>query len=297
MIERRIGVIGVPGGWSTERFADVLAEKTGYRRVIDLQDVSVDLKSGQARAGDLDIRSLSALVVKKIGPDYSPELLDRLEMLNFLSTTGVRIFSKPESMLKLVNRLSCTVRLRAAGIPMPPTVITESLDDAESAVFTYGEAVLKPHYTSKARGMRLLSASAGRERVRGELEEFKALGNRLLYVQKKVSVPERDLGLAFLGGEYLGAYARVRAAGAWTTTTREGGHYASCEPRPEIISLAARSQALFGLDFTSVDIAETDEGPVVFEVSAFGGFRGLSVGAKIDAAGLYADYILEKLRP
>jgi ribosomal protein S6--L-glutamate ligase len=44
-----------------------------------------------------------------------------------------------------------------------------------------------------------------------------------------------------------------------------------------------------------VDVAEAADGPIVFEVSAFGGFRGLWEGCGIDAAGLYAGYILEKL--
>jgi tetrahydromethanopterin:alpha-L-glutamate ligase len=34
---------------------------------------------------------------------------------------------------------------------------------------------------------------------------------------------------------------------------------------------------------------------VVFEVSAFGGFRGAKEGIGIDAAALYCDYVLEKL--
>jgi len=39
----------------------------------------------------------------------------------------------------------------------------------------------------------------------------------------------------------------------------------------------------------------TDEGPIVFEVSAFGGFRGALEGSGIDAAGAYADYALRKI--
>ena len=49
------------------------------------------------------------------------------------------------------------------------------------------------------------------------------------------------------------------------------------------------------MDFTTVDIAETDCGPIVFEVSAFGGFRGALEGAGVDAAAHYADYALEQL--
>jgi ribosomal protein S6--L-glutamate ligase len=44
-----------------------------------------------------------------------------------------------------------------------------------------------------------------------------------------------------------------------------------------------------------VDVAETAEGPKVFEVSAFGGFRGIQDASGMDAAAMLTDYILEKI--
>ena len=62
-----------------------------------------------------------------------------------------------------------------------------------------------------------------------------------------------------------------------------------------MIDIAQRAQEPFGLDFTTVDLAETENGPVVFEVSAFGGFRGALEGAGIDAATAYAEYVLQRI--
>ena len=59
--------------------------------------------------------------------------------------------------------------------------------------------------------------------------------------------------------------------------------------------MAFRAQELFQMDFTTVDIAETDDGPICFEVSAFGGFRGGLEGTGIDVAKHYAQYVLESL--
>ena len=117
-----------------------------------------------------------------------------------------------------------------------------------------------------------------------------------MYIQKKIDLHGKDMGIVFMGGEYLTTYARVQSEGAWNTTTRSGGKYESYDPPEEIIALAKKAQALFELDFTCVDVAETDDGPVVFEVSAFGGFRGILTARGIDAADLYADYIIRRLR-
>jgi tetrahydromethanopterin:alpha-L-glutamate ligase len=288
----RIGVVGVPGGWSSNRLADKLEERTGFRLLIDLAGVSCDLSQKKAVYQGFDLTDLDGLVIKKIGLDYSPDLLDRLELLRLIESWGVRIFSRPDNIIRVLNRLSCTASLAMAGIPLPPTMATEDLEECEKAITRFGASVLKPLYSSKARGMIIANPANGLQKT---LTEFKAAGNHIIYAQKRLNLPGQDLGIVFLGGEYLATYARVAGENSWNTTRRAGGRYASYEPAPEIIQLARKAQAVFGLDFTSVDLAETDEGPIVFEVSAFGGFRGLLEGNDIDAAQAYSDYILKEL--
>ncbi len=287
----RIGVIGLPGGWSSEELTKALRTRTGWSVLVDLNHVLLDLESRRAFFGDVELTALDGLIIKKIDPDYSPDLLDRLEVLRAIEDRGVRIFSPPTRVGRLINRLSGTVTLRSADIPMPPTVVTEDVNLAEETVRRFGKAVLKPLFTSKARGMELVEEGPGLDR---QLREFQSR-HRALYIQKRIKVPGRDLGLAFLAGELIGTYARVAGEGSWNTTVRAGGHYASHNPSPESVEVARKAQALFGLDFASVDVVETDDGPIVFEVSAFGGFRGLREGAGVDAAGLIADHVIAEL--
>ncbi|MDY6832799.1 MAG: GAK system ATP-grasp enzyme [Thermodesulfobacteriota bacterium] len=288
----KIGVVGVPGGWSSEKLVDAVYQKTGYRLLIDMCRVRFDLAAASCRFEDIDLLTLDALMVKKIGARYSPDLLDRLEMLRFMSGRGLPVFSPPEKMLRVIDRLSCTVTLRLAGIPMPATTITESVDAAIEAVCDYGQAVLKPLFSSKARGMVLVNA---RPDVRETIERFR-VNNPIMYIQKQIDHKGRDLGVVFLGGNYLTTYARCANGETWNTTIRSGGGYAACTPSEDIIRLAHSAQRLFGLDFTCVDVAETDDGPVVFEVSAFGGFKGIQNASGLDAAGLYVEYVLNRLK-
>ncbi|MCA9771157.1 MAG: GAK system ATP-grasp enzyme [Myxococcales bacterium] len=288
----RIAVVGIPGAWSSELLADAVEKRTGQRCLIGMDQFSCDLVSGRVTAGNWNLESFDAVIVKKISVEYSPHVLDRLEMLRFLEARGVRIFSSPAHLLGLIDRLSCTVTLRAAGIPMPPTTITESIEDAAAAVARYGEAIAKPMYSTKARGMEVLRPGGD---LLDRLRVFRAAGNPVLYLQKKLTLPGRDLGLAFLGGRHLGAYARVAGKGAWNTTILAGGRYEPVVPPADIVALAHRAQAVFGLDFTGVDIVETEEGPLVLEVSAFGGFRGLVEASNVDPAARYVDHVIEEL--
>ena len=290
----KIGVIGIPGKWSTETLADAVQAKTGYRLVIDMSEVTLDLTRMQLMYRGTNLCELDGLIVKKISAEYSPSTLDRLEMLRVAEQQGVRVFSRVESMLRLIDRLSCTITLKNAGIPMPNTCITEDVEQAINTVKQYGEAVFKPLFSTKARGMTLINAKQAESEIRQQVSDFKQV-NPVMYIQQKLNLSGQDLGLVFLAGNYLGTYARVSQSDAWNTTIHSGGRYAAFEPSSEIIEMATQAQSLFNMDFTTVDVAITDNGPIVFEVSAFGGFRGAKEGCDVDAAALYVEHVLETI--
>jgi ribosomal protein S6--L-glutamate ligase len=294
MSNLKIAVIGIPGKWSTEVLADALEARTGFRLVLDMNQVSTDLKTGQLTTGKNNLNELNGIVVKKISQIYSPNTLDRIELLRIAEQQGIRVFSKAEKIIRMIDRLACTVTLRNGDIPMPDTIVTEDTVAALTTVKKYGTAIFKPLYSTKAQGMCLISADQPEVEIIKQIEGFKS-ENSMMYIQKKLDLQGQDYGMVFLGGKYLGSYARVSQGEAWNTTINSGGKYAAYEPEQNIIELAKKAQALFGLDFTTVDLAETNEGAIVFEVSAFGGFKGALEGADINAAELYADYVVTEL--
>lgn len=293
MADLHIGVIGIPGKWSTETLADEVEKKTGFRLVIDMQEVSLNLETGQLLFREHDLCQLDGLIVKKISASYSPNTLDRLELLRVAEQAGVKVFSPAVNILRLIDRLSCTVTLHSAGIPMPPTRITEDIDAAKSAVRDFGSAVFKPLYSTKARGMCVIDTDMDGDAIDEAIRAFRK-DNPMMYIQKKIDLPGRDLGMIFLAGEYLGTYARVSKGESWNTTIHGGGKYEAHEPDQSVIDLAERAQAPFNMDFTTVDVAETADGPIVFEVSAFGGFRGAQEGIGLNVAELYVDHVIGK---
>jgi len=289
----KIAVIGIPGKWSTETLADAVEAQTGFRLVVDMADVSLDLEHNVLYAGGVNLCELDAIIVKKISAVYSPTTLDRLELLRVAEQVGVRVFSPAESMLRLIDRLSCTVTLRNANIPMPDTRVTEDISVAMDAVKDFGSAVFKPLYSTKARGMCIIDSDQDPVSLERAIADFKK-DNQMMYIQRKINLPGRDFGMVFLAGRYLGTYARVPQGEAWNTTIHSGGRYEPHTPADDVIDLAHRAQALFNMDFTTVDVAETDDGPIVFEVSAFGGFQGAKDGIGIDAAALYVEHVMKE---
>jgi len=291
---KRIGVIGTPGKWSTEVLADHLEDLTGFRCVIDMADVVMELETGLLSYQGLVLNELDGIIIKKISEIYSPAADDRIRMLRNLESDGVRCFSRPDQVGHLINRFEGTSALARGGVPLPPTRITENVEAALEAIHAYGKAILKPLYSTKARGMVVLDSADSTELNRDKLLAFRS-EHGLFYLQKFVNLGGQDLGMVFLGGEYLCTYARVGDSNAWNTTINSGGKYQQYDASPELIELGRKAQACFDLTFTTVDIALTDEGPVVFEVSAFGGFSGALKGCGIDAAKKLCAYVLKEV--
>lgn len=290
-MNKRIAVIGIPGKWSTEVLADRLEGLTGYRLVVDLKHVVFDIGQKRLLYRGINLCELDGLVVKKITETYDRQMWDRIELLRVAQAQGVKIFSRPDSILQLVNRLGCTVTLANHDIPMPATRITESIDEAVACIEQFGQAILKPMFSTKARGMTLVYADD--ENLVEHIHDFHA-EHPMMYVQQRAQLSGRDLGMVFIGGKYHCTYARVAQSDSWNTTIHSGGKYEAYQPTPKLIDLGERAQAPFELDFTTVDIALTSDGPIVFEVSAFGGFRGALEGCDIDAAEAYTKHIQQQ---
>lgn len=291
----RIGVIGTPGSWSSEALADAIEHASGFRLLIDPAELSVQLDSGRLFYHDWDLGQLDAVVVRRVATDNLFRAAERLQMLRMLTHAGVRCFSPVERMLPLLGRLSCTLSLHAAGIPIPETRITESPRAAAAAVWDFGEALFKPIHSDAAKAMKLIDAQDDPSLMQTAIENFRR-DNPLMLIQKRQQLPGRDLGMVFIGDRYLGAYARVGRVGAWNNAILQGGHYEGFDADEALVSLGRRIQAHFGLDFTSIDLAETEQGPVVWRVSPFGGFHGAVKGLGVDVAARFADYLLGEMQ-
>jgi tetrahydromethanopterin:alpha-L-glutamate ligase len=293
----RIGVVGTPGAWSTERLVDAFRAAGAAARVVDLAACSLRLPDPAVYHRGAPLAGLDAVVVKKIGDTADGwAVRERLNLLRRLEDSGVPVLSAPDRLEVAVDRYRMTLELARGGLPVPETVITEDLGEAAAAVERFGVAVLKPLFTSKGRGMCRLEPAAdlGSTLARLRVEA----GGGPLYLQRFVKHPGRDLGIAVLDGRCLGAYWRVAAPDRWMTTVHSGGRYEPAAPPREAVEMAVGAASRFGLIFTGVDLIEGPGGEWrVLEVSAFGGFRGLLEACGVDAASLLAETVLRRVEP
>jgi len=289
----QIAVIGRENAWSTEILSQTLADKSASGDIVVLEDISYDLGNNTVLHPTLDLASYDAFIIKKMGRTQNANLIDQLALLELLEQQGAVFVSSPADLKNVISRLSCTSRLHQHGLPMPPTFIGTNIDSALAWLRKYGPAILKPLYSTKAEGMLVLDDEV---KARTVLDEHFQKGEKIIYLQKKLNLSGSDYGLVFIGGAYIGAYSRISDGSEWHTTTKNGRRYDAFDPSPELIALGQQANNAFNLDMLSVDIAiSKEQGPVLFEVSAFGAYQGMKEGRNVDLAKLVADYTLLKV--
>ncbi|MBL4679531.1 MAG: GAK system ATP-grasp enzyme [Pseudomonadales bacterium] len=290
----RIAIIGRKNAWSTEILSEALADKSASGDIVELEEISYDLKNNEVLHPNLDLSSYDAFIIKKMGNEHNANLLDQLALLELLEQQGTMFVSSPLKLKLVMSRLSCTNRLHQYGLPMPPTFIGSNIDDALIWIQNHGPTVLKPLYSTKAEGMVVLDDKINARKV---LDEFLGKGEKIIYLQQKLNLTGSDYALVFMGSQYIGAYSRVSDGTEWHTTTKDGRRYEAFNPGQDLIDLGQKANNAFNLDFLSVDIAISEElGPVLFEVSAFGAYKGMKEGCGIDVANMVADYTLSKVK-
>ena len=282
----KIGVAGIPGAWSSELLASSLRDAGAESFVFSLRDVIHDLTTGGVDLGGRNLRDLSPGVVKKLGDQSSPASRLLLHPLRALEATGVRVFSPPDVIDQAMDRYRMTMILAANCIPVPQTVAANSAEAMSTAIDALGNPVLKPVYTSKGRGM---------FRTNGRRSPPDGMDGTPYLIQQFVEAPGRDIGATVINGRFVGAFYRVAREGEWMTTTAAGGRYEACTLSDRGVEYAERASRAFGLEYTVVDLVERGDDFLVYEVSAFGGFRGLLEASGVDAARLYADHIVRSL--
>jgi ribosomal protein S6--L-glutamate ligase len=254
--------------------------------VFSLSDCLHDLSARTVTLDGLDLGALDAIVVKKLGEEPTQACALRPHLLRELEAHGVRVYSKPSAIERAMDRYRMTMTLIAAGLPVPETLAVESEAGLEEASTRLGSCVVKPIYTSKGRGFVRLNGG-GSHAADGSSAPIRGT----VLAQRFVEAPGRDIGACVLGGRFAGAFYRVAAEGAWLTTTAAGGQYAPCDLPRAGRELAENAADVFGLEYTVVDLVETGGGYQIYEVSAFGGFRGLWEAYRYDVAVAYASYI------
>lgn len=183
---------------------------------------------------------------------------------------GAVAVNRPESKLIANDKIWSLAALAAHGVPVPPTVLVSSADEAGRLAPTLGyPAVVKATEGLWGAGVMRVDSEPS---FRSVCDAFLNLGHPLLVQPYLLGERSRQLRVLVLGGEVLIAYEAQPRGGDF-----RGNLHAGATPAPVAIPTALADTALasvraLGLDFAGVDLIVNDDAVYVIEVNPAPGF-------------------------
>jgi len=258
-------------------FRDLVA-RVGLRPEVTTRDTNV-------------ITDLNALIIRPIGRGSLEEIIFRMDLLHRLQRSGLPIVNPPLSIERSVDKYHTLALFEEHGLPVPQTVVTESLEEAIKGFNDLGgDVVIKPLFGSRGIGSTRVSDRDVAERL------FRAIlfYHGVLYLQRFIPHGDSDVRAFIVGDRVVAAMHRV--APNWKTNVSLGARPMALDCPEEMERLAVGASEILGCKIAGVDILESDNGPVIIELNSQPGWRGLQTVAPVDIADEIVKFVISEIK-
>ncbi|MCW4008314.1 MAG: RimK family alpha-L-glutamate ligase [Candidatus Bathyarchaeota archaeon] len=237
------------------------------------------------------LEDLDALIIRPIGRGSLEEIVFRMDMLYKLERHGFLVINPAEAIEHCVDKYDILAILEDNGIPVPRTVVTESVNEALKAFNELGgDVVVKPLFGSRGIGAtRVVDVEVANT-------VFKAITfhHGVIYIQEFVPHGTSDIRAFIIGGRVVAAMRRV--AESWKTNYSQGARPAPITLDPAFEELALKAANAIGCKIAGIDILEGPDGPKICDVNSQPGWKGLQMVTKVNIADEIVNYVLSELK-
>ena len=236
-------------------------------------------------------KDLDALITRPIGRGSIEEILFRMNLLHRLERLGLYIINPPLAIERSVDKYHSLTLFHENGLPVPPTAVTESYEEALECFHKLGEdVVLKPLFGSRGVGATRITNRDVAERVFRTISFY----HGVLYLQKFISHGGSDIRAFVIGNQVIASMRRL--SNNWKTNVSLGGKPIPLDLSTELENLAISAAKIIGCKVTGVDVVEGPDGPKLIELNSQPGWRGLQSVTKKNIANEIINYIRYEIK-
>lgn len=295
----KLAIFADETGWHTRQLQAALRARGASGRCVDLAHCQVDTGAswhGLAIPG-FGRELPAAALVRGIAGGSFEQVTKRLTVLHALRELGVPVYNDARAIERSVDKAMTSLRLRAAGVPTPPTWVSESAAQAQRLVMRESAAghalVLKPLFGSQGKGLQRVGLVDGVHVPLPPLD--KGLGG-LAYLQRYLppqQQPGFDWRVLVIGGQARAAMRRVSEH--WVHNLAQGARSQATELTPALAGPAEAAACALEMDYAGVDLMPGPDGTVqVIEVNGVAAWQGLQRVTPFNIARAIVDDLLDR---
>ena len=290
---RRVAIFSDAPDWHARRLASALAARGVASSVLSLMQCAFETGTpeGLRIPGFADRRPDGALI-RLISAGTLEQITLRLGIIHAMEALGVVTYNDAGTLERTVDKSMTSFLVHRAGLPTPPTWVTEDAEAAREIAareIAAGEKlVLKPLFGAQGIGIQLIETPA--------LPPPDEVGGTY-YLQRYVDTGAgtwHDWRFLVVGG--MPVAAMIRRGRHWSTNVMQGGICARTAPDGEPAAPAASAARATGAAYAGVDICRGADGRfLVLEVNSVPAWKGLQSVTDFDVAQAIADNFLSRL--
>jgi len=231
--------------------------------------------------GNIHAVDIEGGLVRGVGSVTSMEtLLKRINTLAQLELSGVTLVNSTQGFMNARDKYRAAQLLSRAGVRVPETKLTEDVYVLTETVRTWGKTVIKPLIGSMGYGSLLVTDPD----IAFIIGKTWLSHSQPILIQKYMRSKDRDIRVFVVGDEVLGAIYRYKPENTWKTNVAQGAKVEKAPVDTELNELSIKAVKALGLDYAGVDVGETEEGYVVYEVNAMPNWQGFHAGTGMSPA-------------
>lgn len=292
-----IAIITDEPGWHGARLRDAFKARGLLARYVSLGECHIDLLRGTAGVvmPGFEQELPQAVFVRGVAGGSLQQVVLRMDFLHYLGELGIPVYNPARAIERSVDKAMTSVLLHRAGIPTPPTWVTEQEVEARGVLmreFAGGHDVLvKPMFGSQGEGIVRLSPGDA-------LPPAETVGG--VWYMQRYSARSRDaLGewcdwrVMVIDGKPVASM--IRRGKSWLNNIAQGGICEAITPDETLTRLAVDAARVTGMDYAGIDILRDDQGHLtVLEVNSIPAWKGLQGVAHLNIAQALADDLLRR---
>jgi len=240
-----------------------------------------------------DLTKLDVLLVLDLGANDIGAFFNRVGLLSALTELGVTVINSISSILLMRNKAETMRKLISSGLPVPRSLITESIEDAAEFVRRNFPCVLKPITGFGGEGVQLIHREFDRNNIYDYFKFHSQLfGKGAFILQEFIESPGFDIRALVVDGEVISTMKRVGGEGI-TNNIHTGGIPQKNDI--DVTDLALRSAESVKGQIVGVDIIPDKKGDLwVLEANATPGWTGLQQVTDFNISEHIADFLTRK---
>ncbi|MEM7380273.1 MAG: RimK family alpha-L-glutamate ligase [Bacteroidota bacterium] len=285
-----IGLLSVSMNvYSTKRIAEEAKKLGHYIELIDHTKCSVKLGTGkpQIYLRDENITNEFHAIIPRIGAKvtrHGAAIVKQFEMNGVFST------ARSLGITRARNKVRTLQIMARKGIPIPETLFSINPDNIEAQIKILGGTPVIIKLQEGTQGLGVILAET-KKSAKSIIDTFYKMDTSILIQRYIEEANGEDIRIFVVGNKVVASMKRTSALEDFRANVHRGGETVAVKPTAKEQYIALNATKFLGLGVAGVDLLRSNKGPLLIEVNASPGLKGIEAATGINVAKEIIKYV------